>query len=86
MTDILPNHCFDLDNTLWPTDEVVHAAEVALYAWIEEGYPEIANRYTVQTLRDARLQYAQSRPEIRHDLTRLRARHLRLVQHGDPPA
>ena len=71
--------CFDLDDTLWPTDEVMYAAEVALYAWIKEGYPEIANRYTVQTLRDARLQYAQSRPELWHDLTRLRARHLRLV-------
>ncbi len=68
--------CFDLDDTLWPTDTVVHTAEVALYEWIKKGYPKITRRYTVSSLRESRLEFAQPRPDLWHDLTLLRTRHL----------
>jgi HAD superfamily hydrolase (TIGR01549 family) len=90
MTEINPASiraiCFDLDNTLWPTEEVIHASESALFDWIREKHPELATLYTVQTLRAARLDYARSRPELLHDLTKLRSRHLQALfeQHGYP--
>ena len=33
---------FDLDNTLWPVDEVIRKAEKACSDWIAERHPDAA--------------------------------------------
>ena len=47
---------FDLDNTLWPVDEVIRRAERQCRDWISERYPDAAAAMTVARVRDIREQ------------------------------
>jgi HAD superfamily hydrolase (TIGR01549 family) len=77
----------DLDDTLWPIEPVIRAAEQALHDWLRENCPRVAQRYDVQGLRAARMAFARRLPELSHDLTALRCRFLRelLEQDGYDP-
>ena len=46
---------FDLDDTLWPIAPVILQAEDSLFAWLREHAPRVAERFTVASLRQARL-------------------------------
>ncbi|MEH6434860.1 HAD family hydrolase [Massilia sp. DD77] len=63
---------FDLDDTLWPIAPVIIEAEKILYAWLAEHAPRVAQQYTIETLRQARLELLASRPEFQLDLGALR--------------
>ena len=63
---------FDLDNTLWPVDEVIRRADRRCADWIAERYPEAAahmNRDTMMRIRD---QLLRDKPGYVHNLTALR--------------
>ena len=63
---------FDLDNTLWPVDEVIRRADRRCADWIAEHYPEAAahmNRDTMLRIRD---QLLHDKPGYVHNLTALR--------------
>ena len=70
---------FDLDDTLWPIAPVIIEAEKILYAWLAEHAPRVAQQYTIETLRQARLELLASRPEFQLDLGALRRAGLRAV-------
>ena len=73
---------FDLDNTLWETDEVIRRAETAMRGWLVErvpGFGERVNRDTMSALREA---VARERPDILHDMTELRKEVLRRALAG----
>jgi putative hydrolase of the HAD superfamily len=64
--------CFDLDNTFWPIEPVIRAADDAVQRWLEARYPALAATVSPALLREARFELARQRPEQAHDLTWLR--------------
>ncbi|MEN8174949.1 MAG: HAD family hydrolase [Pseudomonadota bacterium] len=67
----------DLDDTVWPCRPAIEQAERKLFEWLERRAPRIAVHHDVQSLREHRKQLIRERPEIAHDLTRVRREHLR---------
>jgi len=63
---------FDLDDTLWPIAPVILQAEQTLFAWLSSNAPRVAERFTIDSLRKARLALLASRPELELDLGALR--------------
>ena len=67
---------FDLDDTLWAVEPVMHAAETAMLAWLRQHYPLMMRGQDRESLRAVRLRIAEQFPERRHDMTFLRHRAL----------
>jgi putative hydrolase of the HAD superfamily len=63
---------FDLDDTLWPIAPVILQAEQTLHAWLAHHAPRVAERFTIDALRQARLELLAQRPEFQFDLGALR--------------
>ena len=63
---------FDLDDTLWPIAPVIVQAEERLFAWLREHAPRVAERFTIDGLRQARLQLLAQQPDFHLDLGKLR--------------
>lgn len=63
---------FDLDDTLWPIAPVILQAEQTLYAWLAQHAPRVADRFSIEHLRQARLALLASKPEFHLDLGALR--------------
>ena len=63
---------FDLDDTLWECEPVIRRAEEALYAWLQEHYPLIADSYSLEELTQQRRMLLVEREDLRHDMTALR--------------
>ncbi|WP_245232524.1 HAD family hydrolase [Thiorhodococcus minor] len=62
----------DLDDTLWPCMPVIQAAEEALYAWLQDRAPRLAEAEDVDSMRQHRKGIMERRPEIAHDLGMVR--------------
>lgn len=77
----------DLDDTLWPCDEVIQKAEEELHAYLRERASRLAQIHDIESLRQHRLQIMQTRPDIAHDLTVVRSSSLRqlLAEFGYGP-
>lgn len=69
--------CFDLDNTLWDVWPAIVRAEQDMYAFIQERYPRLAARYSIDALRTERERVLDDEPHMRHDFTYLRKASLR---------
>jgi putative hydrolase of the HAD superfamily len=63
---------FDLDDTLWPIAPVILRAEESVFAWLREHAPRVAERFTIESLRQARLELLARQPEFHLDLGKLR--------------
>ncbi|MGJ7916451.1 HAD family hydrolase [Massilia sp. LXY-6] len=63
---------FDLDDTLWPIAPVILQAEETLFAWLREHAPRVAQQFTIDGLRQARLELLARQPEFQLDLGKLR--------------
>ncbi|GAB3471727.1 HAD family hydrolase [Massilia terrae] len=63
---------FDLDDTLWPIAPVIIQAEETLHAWLATHAPRVAQQFTIEMLRQARLSLLARKPEFRYDLGALR--------------
>ena len=75
---------FDLDDTLWPVEPVINAAEQQLYQWLATHYPRITNTYSLQELTEQRLELKNQNTTIAHDVTALRFQSLlQLAQEFD---
>jgi putative hydrolase of the HAD superfamily len=70
---------FDLDDTLWDNRPVLLAAEQSLYDWLVAHYPRIGDCFTVESLREQRMQIARQEPRLRYRMTELRKRSLQLA-------
>jgi putative hydrolase of the HAD superfamily len=70
---------FDLDETLWPLHPVIVDAETAFYQWLQDHCPRLTARYSVEQLRERRIDVVRNRPELRSDVTRSRSEGLRLA-------
>jgi len=63
---------FDLDDTLWPITPVIVQAEQVLFTWIAAHAPRVAASYSIDMMRQQRIQLMQARPELAIDLQALR--------------
>ncbi len=63
---------FDLDNTLWNVGPVIERAEARLQEWLQEHCPRVAERYSPEDMRAARMELAAEEPHNAHDFTYLR--------------
>ena len=70
---------FDLDDTLRDNRPVLMAAEQVVYDWLVLHYPRIGRRYTLEALREIRLDLLRQHPELAHKMTQLRKLSLRLA-------
>lgn len=68
---------FDLDNTLWETDNVIRRAETASREWMTRRLPEFGERFDSASLWALRAEVVESQPEIAHDVSQLRLAVLR---------
>jgi len=66
----------DLDDTLWPVDPVIEAAEQALQCWLARQCPRVVDARDMDSMRALRHAIAAESPAIAHDLTELRRRAL----------
>ena len=77
----------DLDDTVWPCAPVIRDAEQALYAWLVARTPRLTSVHDADSLREQRLALMRQRPEIAHDVTKVRLFALRaLMDDFDYPA
>lgn len=63
---------FDLDDTLWPIVPVIKRAEKLLYEWLQLHAPPVAQRVTIESMRERRQQLMASDPVYQLDLRLLR--------------
>jgi putative hydrolase of the HAD superfamily len=63
---------FDLDDTLWPIAPVIIEAEKILYAWLSKHAPRVVEQFSIESLRQARLELLARQPEFQIDLGALR--------------
>lgn len=78
--------CFDLDDTLWPCLPTIQYAEQALYEWMQLHKPQIAQRYTIEQLRDKRKSLLQQQPTLINNLSHARRVHFKQLadEFNDP--
>src|SRR5215471_9209200 len=69
--------CFDLDNTLWDVWPAILRAEQEMYAFLNERYPRVCAKYSIEGLRAARERVIHEEPHMSHDFTYLRLASLR---------
>lgn len=72
----------DLDDTVWPCAPAIRDAEQALYAWLVARTPRLTLVHDADSLREHRLALMRQRPEIAHDVTKVRLFALRALM-GD---
>ncbi|MCV6613577.1 MAG: HAD family hydrolase [Cellvibrionaceae bacterium] len=73
--------CFDLDDTLWSTKQVMMDAETGVYGLLQEIAPKLTEQYgDVMSLFQARLGYWKAilaeQPQMRHQIGTMRRRSL----------
>ncbi|WP_332876618.1 HAD family hydrolase [Massilia sp. S19_KUP03_FR1] len=63
---------FDLDDTLWPIGPVIARAEELVQAWLAQHAPGVAQRFSIEALRSARMALLQEQPDFHLDFGALR--------------
>ncbi len=63
---------FDLDDTLWPIVPVIKRAEILLYDWLRVHAPAVAQRVTIESMRERRQALMATDPVYQLDLHALR--------------
>lgn len=63
---------FDLDDTLWPITPVIGRAEIVLFDWLKAHAPEVATRYSIESMRARRIELMTANPRYQVDLWSLR--------------
>lgn len=59
----------DLDDTLWPVEPAILAAEMHLDDWLKQHHGEVALRWPIAALRALRDEVAAQYPDLAHDFT-----------------
>lgn len=69
----------DLDDTLWPCMPTIMQAEQCSYDWFKKNFPEVAEKYSINDLRDQRKQLMLEKPELQYDLSAARRMHFKTL-------
>jgi putative hydrolase of the HAD superfamily len=67
---------FDLDDTLWLCEPVIHNAEFVFYTWLEQHFPKIVQDFDIPGLSHHRRELFADFPDMSHDFSWLRKRWL----------
>ena len=59
----------DLDDTLWPVLPALERADLAVDAWLQQHYPDVARAWPIAAMRVLRAQVAAERLDLAHDFT-----------------
>jgi putative hydrolase of the HAD superfamily len=59
----------DLDDTLWPVEPAIVAAEQDLDDWLKQHHAPVAAAWPIAALRDLRDRVSAERPDLAHDFT-----------------
>jgi putative hydrolase of the HAD superfamily len=59
----------DLDDTLWPIEPAILAAEQALDDWLKQHHATVAAAWPIAALRTLRDEVSNERPDLAHDYT-----------------
>jgi 2-haloalkanoic acid dehalogenase type II len=59
----------DLDDTLWPVLPALERADLAVDAWLQQHYPDVARAWPIAGMRALRAQVAAERLDLAHDFT-----------------
>lgn len=73
---------FDLDDTLWAVDPVIHQANRTLWQWLEENAPLFTASHRLEDMAEGsalRSELLQAMPEIGHSMTLIR---IKLLERG----
>ena len=62
----------DLDDTLWDVEPVIRRAEAALWSYLANGYPRIAEQFSRRRLLELRIAICDEFPDRAHDFRFLR--------------
>lgn len=62
----------DLDNTLWNVFPTLLKAEENIRIHLNQHYPRVTERYSVEDISKVRERIFNSRPDIQHDMTEMR--------------
>ena len=63
---------FDLDDTLWPIVPVIRHAEQTLHDWLLQHVPAVAEQWSIESLRERRMEMLAENPNYQIDLYALR--------------
>ncbi|MEO6920245.1 MAG: HAD family hydrolase [Collimonas sp.] len=79
---------FDLDDTLWPIVPVIARAEQVVFEWLQANAGAVSRQFTIDSLRQRRLELVATNPVFKFDLWQLRHAALTeaLKQVGEDPA
>jgi len=79
---------FDLDDTLWPIEPVIERAENLLFDWLARHAPAVAERFSIESLRQRRQELMTTDPIYQLDLRVLRRAGLQeaFASAGEDPA
>lgn len=69
----------DLDETVWPSEEVLRRAEEIQFKWLQRQAARLTATHDIESLRTHRRLIREQYPEIAHDLTAARLTSLRLL-------
>jgi HAD superfamily hydrolase (TIGR01549 family) len=59
----------DLDDTLWPVLPALERADLAVDAWLQQHYPDVARAWPIAAMRGLRARVAAERLDLAHDFT-----------------
>lgn len=59
----------DLDDTLWPVLPALERADLAVDAWLQLYYPDVARAWPIAAMRELRARVAAERLDLAHDFT-----------------
>jgi FMN hydrolase / 5-amino-6-(5-phospho-D-ribitylamino)uracil phosphatase len=62
----------DLDDTLWPCEPTLIRAERLALEWLTERVPEVIAPWSIERLRERRMEIHAARPELKHDFVAIR--------------
>lgn len=78
---------FDLDDTLWPVEEVIRRAERRCHDWVLDRHPDLRDSFSLERVRSQRDRLIREEPGYLHNLTALRRAALaRTFEQGGFPA
>ena len=70
---------FDLDDTLWPCEPTIIAAEASFYRFLEKRVPKITQQLSNDQIRLKRLAFLKQHPQYAHDLSVMRLESLKAL-------
>ena len=68
---------FDLDNTLWDVEPVLHRAEDEQNRWLQEHRPRVFEHFDAASMREFRFDAHRRHPELAHQISKIRIQALR---------